>query len=166
MIDQAAAQTGVTAAIQATGAAASADRAALIAGIQQLTTVVSQLAQLGGHVTTGGMSAHVLEWAKSKPWFSTFWSNLSDRGKVIVGAILAAGPAAGIVFTFQHPNDGHFILEFEHLTLATFGVFLWSFAQNWLMQQAYYASVLKPRTVSGPTEKQSPVAPVPVEVKP
>jgi hypothetical protein len=166
MIDQAAAQQTVTAAIQATGAAASSDRAALIAGIQQLTAVVSQLAQLGGHITTGGMAAHVLEWAKGKPGFSAFWDDLSNRAKVVWAAGLAAIPAAGIVFTFSHPSDGHFILEFEHLTLATFGVFLWSFMQNWFAQQAYYQSVLKARTVSGPSEKEqakpSPPPPVPV----
>jgi hypothetical protein len=127
-----------------------ADPVALAQQMQQLNTLLGQLVQTGSHLMTGGMSAHVLEWLKGKPGVAPIWNALSSRAKVIWGALVAALPAAGIVFTFKHAPDGDFILNIHDLNWVTFGIFAWSFLQNWFAQQGYYQTVLKPRPVSGP----------------
>ena len=139
----------------------------LVAQVAQISAALTQLTALGSHVMTGGMTAHVLEWAKGRTAFAALWDKLNARWKAISAAAVAAVPAAGIVFTFSHPGDGHFVFDLNNLTLTTGGIFLWSFVQNWFVQQGYYQLVLKPKEVSGPalSQKPSTAQPVPVVVE-
>lgn len=137
--------------------------------ITQLNKLLQQLSEGGSHLVTGGMAAHALEWLKKKDGINKIWVQLSDRTKTLFSALVAALSGAGIVLTFQHPGNGHYILDIDHLTLATFGLFLWSALQNWLWQQGWYMSVIKPKPVVGPVpapvgQPQPHVEPVPVVV--
>jgi hypothetical protein len=119
--------------------------------IANLNTLLSQLVQFTSHVSTGAMTAHVLEWLKVRPGLSKMWALLSDRGKVTAGFIAAALPAAGITFTFYHPADqpNTYGVIFSGLTAVTLSKFGWSLLQNWWAQQAYYASVIRAKAVTG-----------------
>lgn len=136
----------------------------LLNQIVQLNTAAKQIAEALGHLTTGGMTAYVIQWAKGKPNIAKVWTALTDRAKTVVTALLAAASGAGIVVTFTHPGNGHWILDIDHLTLATFGLFVWAFVQNWFWQTVTYTSALKPKAVVGPAEPQ-PQPPVPVTVQ-
>lgn len=140
--------------------------------IANLNILLSQLVQFTSHVSTGAMTAHVIEWLKARPGLSKLWDLLSDRGKVVVGFLAAAIPAAGITFTFYHPADqpNTYGIIFSGLTTATLGKLGWSLLQNWWAQQAYYASVIKAKAVTGiphvEGKKIEPPAPVVVAPAP
>jgi hypothetical protein len=123
----------------------------------QLITLISQLVQFSSHVATGAMSAHVIQWLK-QGWFAGIWKTLSDRGKILVGLVAAALPAAGISLTFQHPATGHYVLDIQNLTLLTALSFVWSIAQSWAAQQTIYNVALKPTAVVGSTVAAEPVS--------
>jgi len=131
--------------------------------LQQLNVLLGQIVQFTSHISTGAMTAHAIQWFKGMGWFGTLWDSLSDRGKVIFGAIAAALPAAGITVTFHHPAAGHYLLDVQNLTVATGVAFVWSLLQNWVFQQGWYQAVIKPKPVVGPVVPATPVA---VEVKP
>lgn len=144
---------------------------ALTDQIGQLNKLLSQLLEGGSHLVTGGMAAHAIQWLKTKPFIARRWADYSDQRKAFMGALAAALPASGIVFTFQHPGNGHWLLDVDHLTLVTAGLFAWSFLQNWLWQQGWYMSVIKPKPITGvaPTApggmgSGEPAAPVVVTV--
>jgi hypothetical protein len=144
-----------------------ADAAALANQLALLNTGVSQLVQFFTHVSTGAMTAHVIEWAKGTTVLGGLWRSLSPRLKVWAGMLAAALPAAGITFTFSHPADGAYVLAVSNLTVATFFVFAWSLLQNWVMQQGWYQAVIKPRAVTGsqPSAGATHVDPVVVTTK-
>ena len=120
----------------------------LSAQIGNLNALLGQLAQFTSHVSTGAMTAQVIQWVKTRSAVAPIWTKLSDRTKVLAGMIAAAFPAAGIVFTFSHPAAGHYIFDFQNVTVLTVATFLWSLLQNWVFQQGWYATVIKPKAVS------------------
>ncbi len=136
------------------------------AQIANLNVLIGQLVQFTSHVSTGAMTAHVIQWVKTRASIAPIWTRLSDRMKVIAGIIAAAVPAAGIVFTFSHPAAGHYIFDFQNVTLATLGTLIWSLAQNLIWQQGYYQSVIKAKPVTGvpPKPGVAPADPVVVDV--
>lgn len=117
--------------------------------ITQLNSLLGQLTQFTAHLSTGAMSAHVIQWLKTRPSLARVWSMLSDRGKVIAGMIAAALPAAGIVLTFQHPTADAYGFMATGVTGASLGKFVWSLSQNWVFQQGWYQSVIKAKPVTG-----------------
>lgn len=135
--------------------------------VAQLNATMAQLAQFSQHVGTGAMTAHVIEWLKTRPSIAWFWNGLSNRGKVIAGLLAAALPAAGISFTFQHPADatGTYVFTFAGVSAATAGRLVWSLAQNWVFQQGWYQSVIKPKPVAGVPVVAGEVPPQPVVVQ-
>jgi hypothetical protein len=143
--------------------------------VANLTATMTQISAFLSHVSVGGATAHVLEWAKGKPGVSRWWDVLSGRGKVVVGGILAAAGSLGVSAAFSHDasRDGVYTIVLSGLTVPSIGSHLWSFAQSWIMQQGWYASVIKPKSITGvpPTTAAGapahPQTPVPVvEVAP
>jgi hypothetical protein len=140
------------------------------------TAVLTQISSFLSHVSVGGATAHAIEWLKAKPGTAKWWALLSNRGKVIVGAVLAGLGSLGITATFQHDPQhvGVYSFVFSGVTVASVGQHLWSFVQSWVIQQGWYAGLIKPKPVTGVPEKPIIIgAPVPapqpvpvVEVKP
>jgi hypothetical protein len=150
--------------------AATLDLASQVAALTQISAFLS-------HVSVGGATAHAIEWAKSKPGLAKAWALLDARGKVIVGAILAAAGSLGITATFSHDphQTGVYTFVVSGLTVSSIGTHLWSFVQSWVMQQGWYASIIKPKSITGVPDRPLiiggppvvPSVPVPVvEVKP
>ena len=136
----------------------------LLNQIVLLNATLKQLAEGGSHAVTGGIAAYLIEYAKNKPTISKFWVQLSDRAKTIWTVLVAAASGAGIVVTFVHPGDGHWILDIDHLTFATAGIFAWGAIQNLFWQKTMHLTVLKPRAVTGPSPQPQQHAPEPVQV--
>ncbi len=134
--------------------------------MEALNHLLAQLVQFTSHVGTGAMTAHVIEWLKDRPFISKVWILLSDRAKVIACLVVAALPAAGITVAFihtpEHPNQYGFIID--NLTWMTAGKFVWSISQNWVFQQGWYQSIIKPKPVTGVPADGSQ-HPTPVAVK-
>lgn len=144
----------------------------LSAQITELTKVISGLAQTGTHATVSGIAAHVIEWLKGKPGFARLWTALSKRQKTIAAALTAALTSSGISYTWHvDPTDPHaYIFRVAGISMAAMGVFLWSFSQSFVFQQAWYIGLLKPKEVVGPAPSVTStgsggVAPDPVPVK-
>lgn len=137
----------------------------LTAQIANLNILIGQLAQFTSHVSTGAMTAHVLQWVKTRQSIAPIWARLSDRAKVIAGMFAAAVPAAGITFTFSHPAADAFGFMVTGLTWGSAATLLWSLLQNWVMQQGWYQSVIKAKPVVGvPHAAPSGAPPDPVVV--
>ncbi len=138
----------------------------LAAQMLALNHLLSQLVQFTSHVGTGAMTAHVIEWLKDRPVLSKFWALLSDRGKVIWCLVVAALPAAGITITFIHSPDhpGQYGAIIDNLTWMTAAKFVWSLSQNWVFQQGWYQSIIKPKPVTGVTPSIGKPEPQPVPV--
>jgi hypothetical protein len=140
----------------------------LLAQVGSLNAALTQISAFLSHVTIGGATSHALEWAKGKPTVAKWWALLGGRGKTIVGAILAALGSLGISAVFaSDPNQrGVYILTLSGLTAASIGSHLWSFAQSWILQQGWYASIVKPKVVTGIQTPAGvapkPQAPIPV----
>jgi hypothetical protein len=124
--------------------------------VAALTAISTQISAFLSHVTVGGASAHAIQYLKGRPTIGKWWSLLSDRGKVIAGAIMAALGSLGISFTFSHTSDGVYSFVFSGVTAAGIGQHLWSFGQSWVMQQGWYQTVIKARPVMG-VEKPEPI---------
>ena len=137
----------------------------LLTQIMQLNGSIAQLVQFTSHVSTGAMTAHIIEWAKGKQGFARFWSLLSDKGKVVIGLIAAALPAAGITVAFQPAANHTWTLTATGLSLAALGKLGWSLAQNWVFQQGWYQSVIKPKPVAGVQPTAAAPQPQPVIVQ-
>lgn len=107
------------------------------------------------HLTVGGVTAHLLQWAKTQPGLSRFWGILSDRAKVICGAVLAGLGSIGITAALHHDPQaaGVWTITLSGLT----GPSLWqhgvSFVQSWVLQQGWYSAIISPA---------APAKPVPV----
>lgn len=134
----------------------------LLVQILQLNSILKQLSEGMTHLVTGGMAAHAIEWLKGRGWFSRHWNQLEGEGKAFWSAVIAAASGAGIVLTFAHPGNGHYIIDLDHLTPETGSLFVWSFLQNWLWQQGWYMKVIRPQPVTGPAPSQQPTVPVTV----
>lgn len=138
----------------------------LSAQLHTLNAYMEQLASFVSHGVLGGASAHAIEWLKGKPGLSKAWALLSPRGKVAATAIVAALGSLGISFTFQHGDaDGVYLLTFSGLTWTSIGQHLWSFVQSYVAQQGYFATVIKPKEVTGVPPKPNAPEPVPVVVE-
>ncbi len=143
----------------------------LLAQIGSLNAALTQISAFLSHITIGGATSHALEWAKGKPTIAKWWALLGGRGKTIIGAVLAALGSLGIsaVFASDPDHRGVYVLTLSGLTAASIGSHLWSFAQSWILQQGWYTSIVKPRTVTGiqtaPGTEPKPQAPIPVAVE-
>jgi hypothetical protein len=133
-----------------------------------LVASISQISAFLSHVTVGGASAHLLQWAKARPGVSKIWAVMSDRSKSVVAAGLALLGSLGITAAFHYdPSGGIWTATFTGITAASVGAHAWSFAQSYLMQTAWYKSVIKATAIQGaPVVAGQPVVPVPVVVAP
>lgn len=141
----------------------------LLETLKALSASVSQMSSMVSHVIVGGASAHVIEWAKSKPLLAKIWLLLSARQKVLVTALCALVSSLGLTITFHHNEPGVYGLVVSGLTSAHVGQHVWSFAQSWLSQQGWFMMIIQPRPVTGaqrgPTiDGHKSPAPVPVPV--
>ena len=127
----------------------------LAAQMVALNAVLTQISSFLSHVSVGGATAHAIEWLKAKPGTAKWWALLSNRGKVIVGAVLAGLGSLGITATFAHdPHQaGVYSFVFSGVTVASVGQHLWSFIQSWIMQQGWYQGIIKPKPITGVADK-------------
>lgn len=130
--------------------------------LASLNTAISQLVQFTSHLSQGAMSAYAIQWAKKQPWFAPLWNAFEDRGRVVIGMIIAGFGAAGISYTFSHPDATTFGITFTNVTLLTFGKFIWSVLQSWTAQQTTYAIAIKAKPITGAPAPAPPVPVVPV----
>jgi hypothetical protein len=129
-----------------------------------LTAAVSQISAFLSHLTVGGTSAHLLQWAKARPGFAKVWGVMSDRSKSVIAAVLALLGSLGITSAFHYdPAVGILTATWTGITAASVGAHVWSFTQSYVMQTAWYKTIIKATVISGalPIAGQ-PVVPVPV----
>jgi hypothetical protein len=127
----------------------------LQAQVANLNAVLTQLSSFASHITVGGASAHILEWAKGKPGVARWWDLLSGRSKTIVGGLLAFFGSIGISAAFSHDPQqaGVYSIVLTGVTLPSIGSHLWGFIQSWVLQQGWYSALIKPTAVTGVPEK-------------
>jgi hypothetical protein len=145
------------------------DPSATLVANPDLTAAVSQLSAFVSHLTVGGVSAHVLQWAKAQPGFSKVWGVLGNKTKALIAASLAFMGSLGITSAFHYDATlGVFAATFTGITAASVGSHLWGFATSYLVQTAYYRAIIKATAVSGvtPVAGVPAAAPVPVVLAP
>lgn len=143
------------------------DPTALPVSNPDLTAAVSQISAFLSHLTVGGTSAHLLQWAKARPGFAKVWSVMSDRSKSIVAALLALLGSLGITAAFHYDaTAGIWTATFAGVTAASVGAHVWSFTQSYVMQTAWYKTIIKATVVSGVVPAPGVPPPAPVLVAP